>query len=62
MLSNGNELREPGDPLGPGTIHDSNRPMLKALLAGPFIQVADGGLHRDDPDALGQALDARRRV
>lgn len=58
VLSNDNELREPSDPLAPGTIHDSNRPMLRALLAGPFIQVADGGLHRDDPVTLGQALAA----
>ena len=57
VLSNGDELREPGDPLGPGTIRNSNRPMLKALLAGSSVQVTDGGLHRDDPDALGRALD-----
>lgn len=58
VLSNGDELREPGERLGFGTIHDSNRPMLLALLARPWVEAIDAGLHRDDPDALAGTLDA----
>src|SRR5207244_95766 len=32
VLSTGDELRSPGEPLEPGAIYDSNRPMLCALL------------------------------
>jgi molybdopterin molybdotransferase len=31
VLTTGDELREPGEPLGPGEIHNSNGPMLTAL-------------------------------
>jgi molybdopterin molybdotransferase len=31
ILSTGDELRAPGEPLGPGEIHNSNAPMLTAL-------------------------------
>ena len=33
MLCTGDELRAPGEPLGPGEIHNSNAPMLDALAA-----------------------------
>jgi molybdopterin molybdotransferase len=33
VLSTGDELRNPGAPLGPGEIHNSNGPMLAALAA-----------------------------
>jgi molybdopterin molybdotransferase len=32
LLTSGNEIVEPGQPLEPGQIYNSNRPMLKALL------------------------------
>jgi molybdopterin molybdotransferase len=47
ILSSGRELRGPGERLSPGQIHDSNAPMLSALLTGwgaavtPFLVVAD---------------------
>lgn len=48
LLSNGNEL---------GTaIHDSNRPMLRALLARPEIACADLGVLPDDRAAIAAAL------
>ncbi len=48
LLSNGNEL---------GTaIRDSNRPMLRALLARPEIACTDLGVLPDDPAALAGAL------
>ena len=31
VLCTGDELRAPGEPLGPGEIHNSNAPMLDAL-------------------------------
>jgi molybdopterin molybdotransferase len=40
VLSSGRELREPGHSLAPGQIHDSNLPMLAALLR------ADGAIVR----------------
>jgi len=33
VLSTGDELRAPGEPLGPGEIHNSNAPMLDALAS-----------------------------
>jgi molybdopterin molybdotransferase len=33
VLATGDELREPGEALGPGQIHNSNAPMLAALAA-----------------------------
>jgi molybdopterin molybdotransferase len=34
VLCTGDELRAPGEPLGPGEIHNSNAPMLTGLAAG----------------------------
>lgn len=50
LLSNGNELR--------GAIHDSNRPMLAALLARPELACCDLGILPDERPALGRALAA----
>lgn len=52
ILSNGNELRQPGEPLALGQIHDVNRPMLRAMLAHPWIEVVDLGCHPDDGRVL----------
>jgi molybdopterin molybdotransferase len=47
IFCTGDELREPGEPLGPGEIHNSNGPMLAALatraggIAGPAERLAD---------------------
>ena len=57
VLSTGNEVVEPGQPLAPGQIYDVNRYTLAAIVA------AHGGVpepHRsvhDDIDALTAALD-----
>jgi len=52
VLSNGNELCDPGGTLGPGGIYDGNRPMLLALLSCGWIDAIDAGRHPDDPAVL----------
>lgn len=52
LLSTGDELIEPGRDRVPGQVHDSNRAMLKALLAQAGCQVLDLGVIADDPHAL----------
>ena len=47
VLCTGDELRAPGEPLGPGEIHNSNAPMLDALTAA---EGAIAGTARRLPD------------
>ncbi|MBK3423042.1 molybdopterin molybdotransferase MoeA, partial [Methylobacterium ajmalii] len=58
VFSTGDELAEPGAPLPPGAIHDSNRILLVALLRRLGADVADLGILRDDPAALPGRLTA----
>jgi molybdopterin molybdotransferase len=58
VLSTGNELREPGEPLAPGEVHDSNRAMLLSLLEGPAVDLTDLGRIADDPAAIAKAFEA----
>ena len=61
ILCTGDELRAPGEPLGPGEIHNSNAPMLEALAAraGGLVDLIERV--RDSREAtrsaLGNALD-----
>jgi molybdopterin molybdotransferase len=48
LLSIGDELRSAGETPAPGQIYDANGSMLKALLAGPSVDLIDLGLQRDD--------------
>ncbi|HKJ70998.1 MAG TPA: gephyrin-like molybdotransferase Glp [Gammaproteobacteria bacterium] len=57
VLATGSELRDPGQPLGPGQIHDSNRAALAAALRELGAEVHDGGCVPDDPEALRAAFD-----
>ncbi len=52
LLSTGDELVPPGQPLAPGQIHDSNRVMLQAALLQAGFEVLDLGHVRDELDAL----------
>lgn len=52
IFSSGKELVEPGAPLGKAAIHDSNRWMLRSLLAGPGIEILDYGILPDNRDAI----------
>lgn len=56
VLCTGDELRAPGEPLGPGQIHNSNGPMLRSLarLMGATVSVSER--LPDDPDITRQAL------
>jgi molybdopterin molybdotransferase len=52
----GDELVEPGQPLAPGKIYDSNRYTLNGLLAAMGCEVIDLGLVGDTLDATRRAL------
>jgi molybdopterin molybdotransferase len=47
LVSSGDELREPGEPLPHGMTYDSNRTILKGLLHGLGVSVADQGIWPD---------------
>lgn len=59
ILLTGDELVEPGSPLGPGQIYNSNRYWLQSLLTQLGCDVLDPGIVRDTQeetrDALAQA-------
>ncbi|MEZ2351867.1 gephyrin-like molybdotransferase Glp [Caballeronia sp. RCC_10] len=52
----GDELRMPGEPLAPGAIYNSNRFMLRALLAKLGCDVTDFGIVADRLDATRDTL------
>ncbi|MDR5902877.1 gephyrin-like molybdotransferase Glp [Halomonas icarae] len=60
LLSTGDELIEPGQPRAPGQVFDSNRAMLKSLMAHQSIELIDIGVVLDDPHELQRALERAR--
>ena len=56
MVSSGDELRRPGQPLGPGQIYNSNRFTLLGLLQRLGCDVVDLGLVADTFEATSAAL------
>lgn len=56
VFSTGDELVEPGQPLGPGQIYDSNRQTLLAAAAQAGGQALDLGIIRDRPGELERRL------
>ena len=52
LLSTGDEVREPGSPLAPGQVYDSNRYGLAAMLREAGAEVLDLGHAPDSPAAL----------
>ncbi|CAN0394933.1 unnamed protein product [Lampetra fluviatilis] len=56
VLSTGNELLNPEEPLHPGMIRDSNRTTLLAAIQEQGFPTIDMGIVRDHPDDLLQAF------
>ena len=56
LFSTGDELREPGEPLGAGQVHDINRFALSAMLGRLGCAVTDLGIVRDDRRRVVEAL------
>jgi molybdopterin molybdotransferase len=56
VLSTGDELVEPGQPLGPGQIYNSNRQVLISWLKRLGCAVVDGGILADDLELTRAAL------
>lgn len=61
IFSTGDELREPGKPLDPGSIYDSNRYTVGALLRGLGCHVADLGILPDREPEVRAALSEAMR-
>ena len=58
VLCTGDELRAPGEPLGPGEIHNSNAPMLTGLAAEAGAPASPAGRLLDDRDATIEGIGA----
>ncbi|HEX5078280.1 MAG TPA: gephyrin-like molybdotransferase Glp [Geminicoccaceae bacterium] len=56
LLSTGDELCEPGEPLPPGATYDANRTILGGLLRGLGCEVHDLGILPDRPQAVDRAI------
>jgi molybdopterin molybdotransferase len=56
MFSTGSELRQPGEPLAPGQIYNSNRFTLAGMLDRPWIDLIDLGAVPDNPETLAATL------
>ena len=56
IMSTGDELVEPGNPVAPGQIYNSNRYALSAMLRNMGMEVVDLGIVADTPEATEQAL------
>lgn len=56
LICTGSELVQPGTPLKPGQIYNSNRYTMLAELAKPWITLKDYGAIADDPKQLETAL------
>ena len=62
VLSTGDELIEPGQPLGPGQIYNSNRVLLCSWLKRLECEVIDAGILPDDLELTRAALGGLSQV
>ncbi|BCW70396.1 gephyrin-like molybdotransferase Glp [Arthrobacter sp. NicSoilB8] len=60
LVTTGDEVVEPGNPLGPGKIFDSNGTLLESSMRQAGLQVTRTGISTDRPDELAGLL--RRHV
>ncbi|MDG2033176.1 MAG: molybdopterin molybdotransferase MoeA [Rhodospirillales bacterium] len=56
VFSTGDEIRDPGDALEPGTIYDINRFTVPALLTALGCSVTDLGIYPDSLDTIQEGL------
>lgn len=56
VLSTGDEIVSPGEPLRPGAIYDSNRFLIAALLRRLGVDVTDFGIVPDERERVRQAI------
>ena len=56
VISNGDELIEPGEALAPGQIYNSNRYLLHGLLSDWGFEVIDCGIAGDEPARIEAAF------
>ena len=59
LISTGDELVSPGEPVGPGQIRDSNSHTIRAMIRAAGCEPGPAWRVLDDPDAVAQAV---RRV
>jgi len=56
LISTGDEIVRPGNPIAPGQVYDSNHYLLTALLSALGLEVTDYGILPDRDDAVRDAL------
>jgi molybdopterin molybdotransferase len=56
ILSTGDELREPGEPLAPGEVYDANSYVLRALVRAAGAEPGETWRVRDDVSVVAEAL------
>jgi molybdopterin molybdotransferase len=56
VFATGDELREPGEALGPGMIRDSNSYTIGGMTREAGGAPSRGGIIRDDPDAVAEKI------
>ncbi|GAA1805892.1 molybdopterin molybdotransferase MoeA [Nesterenkonia flava] len=58
VISTGEEIRAPGQPLGPGELYDANGALLSASVEGFGHEVSSAHLATDSPEVFAEAFDA----